>query len=176
MYSRYLNAVHSELQNKLGLAPVEYIAEWAIEINASSRTALISMKGGPKHIFGDIREFVPDNLRKAVGLDGGIEWPAERLRKVLPKCKIKTVAPCFKCSGKLCQLTRTDEHTAGSPCQDMSKANRNAMRFEGPNAKLYYVWVAICRYFMFKSISHENVTQFGEEETKEHLGDISPYI
>eukprot|EP00969_Alexandrium_andersonii_P151421 6694761-Alexandrium_andersonii.AAC.1 len=41
----------------------------------------------PEHVFGNVLDVAPTHLRKACGLDGGVEKSAEETSRVLPKCR-----------------------------------------------------------------------------------------
>ena len=65
------------------LTPVCFRHVYAIEWNPQSIEELLIMENRPEHVYTDVREFVPDNMRQAVGLNGGVEWPAKKLREMI---------------------------------------------------------------------------------------------
>jgi len=151
-------------------SPIRFKADWCIELKPSNHEEILSLQNRPTHCFGDIREFVNKSFRKAVGLDKGTELPAKQLRKLIPFSKPRLQAHCYAC-GKECRLTSGDLHSCGSPCTDHSSMG-GQKRFDGPQAKLFYIWVSIIRCLLIRVVIHENVTQFGLAELMEFFSDL----
>ena len=151
---------------------VQYNHTFAIEWSPQAYEELLALPDGvgPAHVFTDIRDFVPIHLRRAVGLDGGVEWSAARLRKVLPTADVKLLAHCVEC-GKTCHLQRADEHEGSSVCKDFS--TQGAKRgMAGPYAKFFFIWIAMRRKLKEKRVTHENVNGFPLNEMEALLGDL----
>ena len=86
------------------------------------------------------------------------------------KCRPRAAAWCVKC-GKDCCMGTTDFHRAGSPCTDHSAMGLNR-GLNGPNAKIFWTWVALRRRWRDRIILHENVPSFGEAELNELMSDL----
>ena len=150
--------------------PIVVMPMWCFEIDQKCQEEIMSLPRRPQHIFGNLLELVPNSMRLYVGLDGGKELPASTLKKLLPKAKLKRTAWCVV-HGCFCPVMRTDKHDAGSPCTDDSNAGLRRGPV-GPNRKLFYVWLALCRNLKFKLAKHENVNQFDVSEAAELVGDL----
>ena len=74
-------------------------------------------------------------------------------------------------NGAWCKLPYSDLHRAGSPCVEFSSMGKG-LRVAGRTAKVFYVWIAMCRTLKFKILLHENVDRIGDAELKELLGDL----
>jgi hypothetical protein len=46
------------------------------------------------------------------------------------------------------------------------------LKYDGPQAKFFYIWIALCRALLHRLIFHENVVGFGKEELCALLGDL----
>ena len=46
------------------------------------------------------------------------------------------------------------------------------MKFEGKNANIFDIWIALCRYLLFKVIVHENAPSIGEYELSDLRSDL----
>ena len=160
---------HSETA---GVQPVVFQHEWVVEKSAQAQAELKSSPHPPTHIFGDVLEFVPECLRKAVRLDGGVEEPPERLRKLLRahRSRFKFIAPCV-IHGKSCSLTPVDTIICTSPCTDHSDAGKR-QGFAGPTGKLWWIFIILMRILMPKCIINENVTNLDASMATEELRDL----
>ena len=72
---------------------------------------------------------------------------------------------CARCRGVCCS-TRSDIHTAGSPCQDFSVQGKGE-GWSGKRATCF--WVRHLRHLI---VIHENVCGFGKSECESLLGDL----
>ena len=108
-------------------------------------------KYGLPHIFGDVKEQVPEGTIK------------EHLNFSARKCNLETVGlePYQFCHahGQLCANTTilVDFDFSGLPCQDMSKANFKRKFFEGANGSCYLVWAKRHRMAKTPLLVVENV-------------------
>ena len=90
---------------------------FAIEFNAACQEELLSLPHPLDHVFGNILDCLPPGVQVACGLNckASEDQDAETVMNHSWKCHILTKAWCYKC-GRVCSLTPTDKHTAGSPC------------------------------------------------------------
>ena len=150
--------------------PIEFVSMWAIEKDDVCRAELLEAPNGPRHIFGDICDFLPSNWRAACGLDGNTPWPIEKLAATLPFAKLKTKAWCYKCQ-KLCSLFTTDMHRAGTPCVNHSRMGKRES-FESSSEFLFYVWASLLRQLLTPVVLHENVCEFGSQVIRDVFADL----
>ena len=146
---------------------------WSWEKNWSCQNEILALddsSGDQSCLFGDILLCTPDEHRKKVGLDGGVEWPASKLEKILPYCDVKVRAKC-KRHCRVCRVKKADIHFAGTSCTDHSSFGKNK-KFRGPTAKLFFLWCAMRRKLREKVVIHENVVLFGLAKLRQHLGDL----
>lgn len=151
-------------------SPINLCNIWCIECSEKCWEELLCLPEPPVHIFTDISEFVAKHLRKAMGLDNGKELTSSELRELIPFSTLVSKAFCVV-HGKRCTITKTDLHTAGSPCTDHSSMGKGS-KMEGKQAKLFYVWIALVRALLFNIIFHENVPQLGSGDLIFFLGDL----
>jgi site-specific DNA-cytosine methylase len=156
--------------------PIIFQSEWAVEISAQARDEILNAPDHPKHVFGDIREFVAPCLRKAVGLDGGKELRPDRLRKMIRQHRgeFTLTAPCYnpRCKGKRrCQLSYVDLLVCTSPCVDHSEAGCQ-LGFNGPSGKLWWIFLAILRLLKPKTVINENVCGLNAALATEEIADL----
>eukprot|EP00969_Alexandrium_andersonii_P139035 6149031-Alexandrium_andersonii.AAC.1 len=83
------------------------------------------MENGPCHVFGNILDFTCPAHRKKAGLDGGKEADPRELMRCLPRSRPCLEAWCHR-HGKMCPITWTMDHRAGSPCVDFSSIGKRA--------------------------------------------------
>eukprot|EP00973_Karenia_brevis_P068566 9536718-Karenia_brevis.AAC.1 len=69
------------------------------------------MPHGPKCVFTQLLDFTEKKYRRAVGLDGGREWPVDKLSKVIPGMTIPSKVWCAR-HGRRCPVPYVDEHDA----------------------------------------------------------------
>ena len=133
-------------------------------------------KACPQHVFGDIREFVAEDFRQAVGLDGGFPLLPSELKEKIRAARlagtavVRQQAWCYKC-GKECRATRTHFHTAGSPCVDHSMMNQKRLKDDGPKFSAFIIWTELMMLLKPFVIIHENVKTFGVAPLQEALGE-----
>ena len=111
---------------------------WSLEKNRSCQHEILALddaSGDESCLFGDILLFTPNEHRKKVGLDGGVEWPASKLEDILPYCDVKVKARCKRHRRK-CRLKVADVHVAGTSCTDHSSFGK-CKRFRGDKAKYF---------------------------------------
>ena len=150
---------------------------YAADFDAKCREELLVVPGMtcPQHVFGDVREFVAQDLRQAVGLDGGVPLMPSELREKMRaarhrKAAVRHQAWCYKC-GKECRVTRTHIHTAGSPCVDHSMMNQKRLKEDGPKFSAFIIWTELMMLLKPFVIIHENVKTFGDAPLQEALGE-----
>jgi len=151
-------------------SPLKFRAAWYIEKDQVRQEGLILASPPGTCVHCDMTDFLPETLRPACGLDGGVEMPARALRRLIPKCRMRIKAWYVK-HGRRCTLRHVDICVSGSPCTDHS-TNGLRKRFDGPQAKFFYMWVALMRVLLISIIVHENVCGFGDDELRELLGDM----
>ena len=154
-----------------GRRPISFVALYAIDKSEQCIEELLAGPSPPQHVFKDLLSFLPNHLRKPCGLDGGTELSVRQLKNMIPKCKLKATAWCYKC-GDMCAPRRADLHRAGTPCPDYSAFNNDRPGSAGSTAKVLFVWVAQRRQLKDKVVVAENVPGMGLEELRELLGDM----
>jgi hypothetical protein len=150
--------------------PIKLNALYTIEHDMKCIEEILALPEPPDHIFGDLSDFVPTELRKPFGLDGGDEAPPGELRRMIASCTPLTKAWCYK-HGNVCNMETSDAHRAGTSCKDHSNAGLRLHEY-GPQAKFFWIWIALRKLLRDKMISHENVTSFGVALLHEELGSI----
>ena len=150
---------------------------YAADFDAKCREELLAVPGKtcPQHVFGDVREVVAQDIRQAVGLDGGVPLMPSELREKMRSARNRTAAVrrqawCYKC-GKECRVTRTHVHTAGSPCVDHSMMNQKRLKEDGPKFSAFIVWTELMLLLKPFVIIHENVKTFGYAPLQEAFGE-----
>ena len=68
-------------------------------------------------------------------------------------------------------MTRTDVHTAGSPCVDHSMMNQKRLKEDGPKISAFIVWTELMLLLKPFVIIHENVKTFGYDPLQEAFGE-----
>ena len=151
--------------------PIKRVPLFAFERTRACQEELLMLEGCARIVFTEVPEMLADSeIRKSCGLDGGTELSPEELRKTVPYARIKKKLWCVR-KGAWCKLPYSDLHRAGSPCVEFSSMGKG-LRFAGRTAKVFYVWIAMCRTLKFKIILHENVDRMGDAELKELVGDL----
>ena len=150
--------------------PLRISPVFVIEKSPKCRDELLAMEQPPKHVFGDIVDFAPNNIRRILGCSGSARSSSTQVREVVPFCKMRLTAHCYRCNSN-CTLRRTAMHVAGSPCQDHSIMNQARNTIYGKHIGLFYLWCALMRTMRIILVFHENVWQFGEDELRRCLGD-----
>ena len=154
------------------LAPLHFVAMWTCECSKKRQEELLALPShmSPKHIFGDIREFVPESMRQSVGLDGGVELPARELKFALAYATMRRRAWCVK-HGRYCTIDVSDFHSSSPPCTDDSKSGL-VQKEDGRQRKIFYIFVGMRRTLREPFVRIENVVDFGTHEVEELLGDL----
>ena len=146
---------------------------WSLECHKSCQQEILAwdkFQRCDSCCFSNILDFTPKKYRKAVGLDGGDERPANNLAACLCQCDVAERAWCVR-HGRFCRPTTADLHVAGTPCTDHSSFGKRR-KHVGPKAKLFYLWCAMRRKLREKVWVHENVPSFGSYELNLRLGDL----
>jgi hypothetical protein len=117
-----------------GVSGVTFSAEWALDWNKQCQEELLTLpaNGRPTHIFGNILDCLPAGAN--------VSGPSVCLRATLPFVTVNPMMHCVAC-GVNCTATRTEWHTAGSPCNDYAGLGTHGA-CDGPQAKFFYTWSA----------------------------------
>ena len=151
--------------------PLSFQNSFAIEIDKRCQEELLIMEGGPNHVFEDILNFLPRQVRRQCDLyRGGKPATKQELKTNILNAKPLLSAWCVR-HGCRCKLASTDLHEAGSPCTDASSFGLKRF-MDGPAAPAFWTWVLLVRELQFRIILHENVPQFGDEVLRNLLGDL----
>eukprot|EP00959_Pyramimonas_sp_CCMP1952_P161102 3368663-Pyramimonas_sp.AAC.1 len=183
------NILHSSFQQYLQLTmpdgeyrdigngdALRFRSEYAIEINKKSLQELLRLPGhypdsvtpdmGPRHVFGDISQFCPDEVRPDFGLDGGVV-NLSAIRMLLRRHRPKLSGKCVK-HNQMCSMIKTCMHRAGSHCT-MHSAFGSREGSEGASMRFFFLWCALRRELKDTIIIHENVKMFGTSLLVEEL-------
>eukprot|EP00959_Pyramimonas_sp_CCMP1952_P450167 9425957-Pyramimonas_sp.AAC.1 len=163
---KYLELNHPGTEGRA----IQFAPQYAIECNSKAQAELSMLPEPPAHIFEDISDFVPDNLRTAFGLNGTPQLPMSKLKNMLMKCDVKLEARCV-IHGEHCAMERSHIHIAGTHCTMHSQFGLRK-KDSGKEMKFFWVWVAMRRKLKDVVIFHENVKQFGTTNLEEGLGDL----
>ena len=98
-------------------APIKIIQAWGIEKDPKCQQELLRMQDGPAHLFSDLLDFLPDDVRILCDDD---TVPKDVLKARIMACRTKAKARCLRCRAE-CAITKSDMHWAGTPCQDSQR-------------------------------------------------------
>ena len=151
---------------------------WALEKDTTCKAELVSWFRCIGHhqacVFGNLKDLVPECWYHDLGFGkDAVELPPSALyEKGLHNADVFTqTRSCASHTGRVCHLTHTDIHVAGTTCVDHSNYGK-MKRDQGKHVKCFLIWAALMKKVRPNLILHENVAGFGTKALFEALGEL----
>ena len=145
----------------------------AVELEQWNREELLRRPAPPKHIFGDVTDFLHPAVKKSVLLavrQNGISF--DQLSALLNTGKlVQRTARCYIPGHTQCQCGSAYLHLAGSPCVDFSAMGARK-GICGTTLLAFMVWVGLRLLIQEPVVFHENVPSFPEAVLQGLLGHV----
>lgn len=168
-----INSARCFVADKLGsdrdsVDAIKFEHMYSVELKASHRAGILAHPAAPRCVLSNLLDFCHLRHRRACGLDGGNEIPAEDIELILPTSSVRLEGGCDG-HKPVCRMRFADGHTAGHTCVDNSAMGNHAGT-RGKNMKVFYICIALRRQLREKVLWLENVLTCGTAMIEKHLG------